>query len=200
MVAEHRQPARVSDDDIEFVAMQDEQALAVGCHVHALAYDFDPAEMRAGIIAQSLVVITGYVDEPGTFAHLAHQLLQHVVVSLRPDRSALHAPEVHDIADQVDGVCVVVLQEFQQLVGLRGARSQMDVRNEDRAMPRDVARCLIGLASQYIQHIGLQSVDNAADKDGVTCQACDSWETLNDHVGGYPAALPETCDRNRPKL
>ena len=92
--------------------------------------DLHAAEMQPDVIAQALVVIAGDVDEARALAYVAHQLLQHVVVGLGPVGPAAHAPEVDDVADQVDHVGVHVLHEIQQRAGLRRARAEMHVRYE----------------------------------------------------------------------
>jgi hypothetical protein len=51
-------------------------------------------------------------------------------VSNRPRCAALDAPEVDDVADQIDGVGVVVLQEVQQRLRPARARGQMQIRNK----------------------------------------------------------------------
>ena len=84
----------------------------------------DAAEVRPAEVAQTLVVVAGHEHQPRTAAHLVEQRLHHVAVGLRPNRAALDAPEVDDVADQIDRVGVVVLEEIQQGVrhGIRGSR------------------------------------------------------------------------------
>ncbi len=134
LVAEQRQPARLRHDEIEDVAVHDEIALAVGGLVHGVLDHLDAAEMGAVIAAQEFVVVAGDVDQAGALARLAQQLLHHVVVRLRPIPRRAQRPAVDDVADQVDGVGVVVAEEVEQLVGLAAARAEMHVRNEKRAI------------------------------------------------------------------
>ena len=112
--------------------MHDEIAPAVAGGVNDVVVDLDAAERRTAIIAHSLLVIAGNVDDAATLPHLAKQLLQHVVMRLQPDRAALHSPEIDDVADQVDSVGVMMLEEVEEGVGLRGAGAQMDVGDEKR--------------------------------------------------------------------
>ena len=46
---------------------------------------------------------------------------------------ALEPPAVDDVADQVEMLALVPLQEIEQQFGLAAARAEMDVRQEDRA-------------------------------------------------------------------
>ena len=142
MVAEHGQPARVVDDAVERVAMHDQQPLAVGGDVDGLVHHLHVAERHAVVVAQRLVVVAGHVDDARALARLAQQLLHHVVVALRPVPAALQAPAVDDVADQVDLVGVVVLQEIEQELGLAAARAQMNVGDEDGAVVIDRRRRL----------------------------------------------------------
>ncbi len=101
-VAEQSEPFGVAHHDVELVAVDDEIAPAVGSDMDDVALDGDAAEFQPAILAKGLIVIAGNEDQLGSLAHLAQELLQHVVVRLRPIDAALDAPEVDDVADQVD--------------------------------------------------------------------------------------------------
>ena len=88
-----------------------------------LPLDGDAAEPRAAIVAHRLVVIAGDEDDVVPLAHPAEQLLQHVVVGLRPVGAALDAPEIDDVADEIDAVCFGVAQEIEEGFGLAGLRA-----------------------------------------------------------------------------
>src|SRR5581483_11696321 len=51
----------------------------------------------------------------------------HVVVRLGPVRAAAHLPEVDDVADEVDRVGLVLLEELQERLGLGGAGAEMNM-------------------------------------------------------------------------
>ncbi len=133
-VAEEGEPLGIAHDDVELVAVDDEVALAVGRRVHRLVLDLDAAEVLAAVLAQAFVVVAGDEHDARALAHLAQQLLQHVVVRLRPDGAAADAPEVDDVADEVDGVGVGLLEEVEEQVGLRRARPEVDVGDEKSAV------------------------------------------------------------------
>ena len=61
---------------------------------------------------------------------LAQELLQHVVVRLRPVRPAPHAPEIDDVADQVDDVGVVCLRKSSRASAWDDLRAQMNIGDE----------------------------------------------------------------------
>jgi hypothetical protein len=79
-------------------------------------------------------VVAGYEYDPRALARLAQDLLQDVVVGLRPDRAASDAPKVDDVADEVDRLGVVFFQEIEKEIGLCRPRPQMHVRYEQRAV------------------------------------------------------------------
>jgi hypothetical protein len=76
-----------------------------------LALNGDAAELRTAIFPHGFVMIAWDVDELGALADLAEQLLEDIVMGLRPIDPALDAPEVDDIADQVKPWRVMATQE-----------------------------------------------------------------------------------------
>jgi hypothetical protein len=100
--------------------VHDEIAPAVGAGVHRVALDGDAAEPHPAIVAQRLVVIAGNKHEVGALARLAQQLLQHIVMGLRPVDAALDAPEVDDVPDEIDAGGFVAAEEIEESFGLTG--------------------------------------------------------------------------------
>src|SRR5690606_18137681 len=133
-VAEEGEPSGVAHHHVEDVAVNDEIAPAVGRLVDRRFADLDAAEMRTVEIAQELVMVAGDVDHPGALARLAQDLLDHVVVRLRPIPAIAQPPAVDDVSDQVDGVGVVFPQELEKRIGLRSPGAEMHVRNEEAAI------------------------------------------------------------------
>ncbi len=137
-VAEIGDDTRMTHDHVELVSVQHQIAPAVSAFVdHALCH-LDTAEMRAREIAQELVVIAGDVNDACTLARLAQDLLRDIVEGLRPVPVALEPPAVDDIADEHDGLGLVMPQEVEQEIGLGGLRSQMHIRDEERAEVADI--------------------------------------------------------------
>ena len=92
--------------------------------------DLDAAEMRSVIGPQEFVVVAGHVNDCRALARLAQHFLDEVVMRLRPVPARLQRPAIDDIADEIDRLGIVILEEIQQLAGLRAARTQMDVGDE----------------------------------------------------------------------
>jgi len=77
-----------------------------------LTLDGDAAELQAAIVAHRFVVIARDINKVGTLADLAQQLLQDIVVGLRPIDATLDMPEIDNVADQVNAEGVMVAQEI----------------------------------------------------------------------------------------
>jgi len=123
------------DHHVERIAMHDEIAATIGGVVDRGLDHFDAAEMGPVIVAQEFVVVAGQVDDARALARLAQKLLHHVVVMLRPIPAGFQLPAVHDVADQINGIGVVIAQEIEEPVGLAAARAKMNVGDEERTEP-----------------------------------------------------------------
>src|SRR5271167_4407216 len=112
-VAKEGEPLRMADDHVEFVAVDDEVALAVGRRMDRLPLDLDSAERQTEELAGKLVVVAGNEHHPGAAANLAQQFLDDVVMSLRPIPAGAEAPAIDDIADKVDRLGLDMAQHVQ---------------------------------------------------------------------------------------
>jgi hypothetical protein len=132
-VTEHRDPAMVAGDLVELVAMDQQEAPAIGGDMLDLVDQLDVAEGDAGVLAQRLVMVAGHEHHPAALARPPKHLLDHGVLGRRPVDAALHGPEIDDIPHQVEVVRLVVAQEVEQAVGLASAGTQMHIGDEDGA-------------------------------------------------------------------
>src|SRR5688572_4647795 len=128
----------MAHDDIELVAVHDEQAASVGRLMEVAAADFDAAEMRTEIVAQELVMVSRQIDHPRAFSGLAENCLGHVVMGLRPVPISLQPPAVDDVADQVDRLGLMMGQEVLQELCLAAAGAEMHVGDEKRSHVADL--------------------------------------------------------------
>src|SRR5262249_6243021 len=135
LVTEQREPARMPDHDVEQPAPDDGIAAPVDANVDRALGDFDAAEMHAAIFAQELVVIARYVDDTGSFAHFAQELLQHIIMRLWPMPARFELPSVDDVADEINDLCIVMTEKFDQPFGLAPARPEMNVRQKQGPEP-----------------------------------------------------------------
>ena len=133
VVAEMGEPARLGHHEVEMVAVDDEIRRPSAPSWMARSHDLDAAEMGAVIVAQELVVIAGHVDDSRALARLAQQLLDDVVVRLRPIPARSQLPAVDDVADEIDRLGIVVPQEVEQEISLATARAEMHVGDEEGA-------------------------------------------------------------------
>src|SRR5438105_5978858 len=84
----------------------------------------DPAEIR-----NQFVVISGNIDDPGSFTRFAQNLLNDVVMFLRPVNAATERPDVDQIADDIEHVEFVFAQESQECAAVCGASAEMGIRD-----------------------------------------------------------------------
>jgi hypothetical protein len=70
--------------------------------MHRLLENRHAAEAQVQEVPEVLVVIAGNVDELGSLAGLAQQLLDHVVVELVPVPRLAQRPVVDEVADDVE--------------------------------------------------------------------------------------------------
>src|SRR5271165_5269746 len=133
-VAKKSEPLRVADDDIEFVAMNDEIALAVGCGMNGLALDFDAAEGQAQELAGEFVMIPRDKHHARAAPDLAEELLHDVVVRLRPIPPGAQPPAIDDVANQVYRVRFDMAQHVENEIGLAAAGAKMQIREKQRTV------------------------------------------------------------------
>lgn len=139
-VAEKREPARIADDDVELVAVQDEILLSLRGLVDGVAPHFDAAEIHAAHVAYAVVVIARNEDDTRAFSRLAENFLQDIVVRLRPMRSAANFPKIDNVADEEKRFHFNAAQKFEKFAGLGGAGTQVNVGNKYRAIAGLCAR------------------------------------------------------------
>ena len=117
-VAEVGKPAGVFDDDIEFIAMQNQKLPAICGGVDDFMNDLNGAKIMVDIVSSEFIMVSRNKDNPGPLPRLAHDLLHHVVVSLRPVPALLQAPSVDNIANEVEVFALGASQKIQQEVCL----------------------------------------------------------------------------------
>jgi hypothetical protein len=59
-------------------------------------------------------VIARNEDDVRALPRLAQKLLHHVVMRLQPERAALQAPEIDDVAHEIDGSRLVMAKESRK--------------------------------------------------------------------------------------
>jgi hypothetical protein len=85
-------------------------------------------------------MIAGDENDTRSLAGFPEKLLQHVVVRLQPERTALQAPEIDDIAHEIDGVRVIVADKVEERFRLASARAEMNIGDEKSPVLARLAR------------------------------------------------------------
>ena len=129
-IAEMREPARIGDDAVELIAMDDEKAPPVGGFVNGIHSDLDARERQSAIIAEHLVVIAGHIDDARAVLDLGEDGVEHARVRGRPEPILLQPPAIDDVADKIERLAIIVGEEVGQKFGFTTARAQMDVGNK----------------------------------------------------------------------
>ena len=76
----------------------------------------------------------GNIDQARAFPRLAKQLLDHVIVRLRPVPGAPELPTVNDIADQINHVSLMISQEVEYSVSLAAPGPKMQIGQKQCAI------------------------------------------------------------------
>ncbi len=129
------QPSEVLNHSVEFVTMHHQNPSPVGRGVHRvfLKRHAGVFPMEAG---QKLVVVAGNINDFCSLAAFAEELLNDVVVLLRPVDAAPQRPDVNQIPDQVKSIELRIAQEFEQGGGLASPRAEVNVGNPAGAVSR----------------------------------------------------------------
>ena len=127
-ITEKGEPLDILHHGVELVPVQDEDSASVGRDMKCMFLDRDRA-VSAEMTGEKLIVIAWNVNDPRPFAGLAQNLLNHVVMLLRPVNATFERPDVDQITDDVERVELVFLEEGKERRGITTAGPEMDVRN-----------------------------------------------------------------------
>src|SRR5436190_8926745 len=125
-VACEREPFHVLYHRVELMAVNDEHALAIRQAMNGMFLHGDVA-VGAVELGKQIVVIARDVNDPCAFARLAQNLLNDVVMLLRPINPAPQLPDVDQITDNVERLEFVFAQKIEQRAGVGTAGAQMHV-------------------------------------------------------------------------
>ena len=106
------EPAEILHDGIEFVPMdhQDPFAISGGLDVILLQCDARKISVK---LRKKLVVISNDVDDFASFAAFAVQLLDHVVVFLRPIDPTPKRPDIYEVTDEIEFVELMAAEKVE---------------------------------------------------------------------------------------
>src|SRR5262249_6738154 len=126
-VAGPGKPAMAAGDAVELVAVHHQQQAAVGAPMDGFPQDENVPELQVAEAAEILVVVAGGQRDHAAPLRLGEDRADHVAVELRPVGPALEAPEVDDVAHQVEELALAGVQEGQQGLRLTVPSSQVNV-------------------------------------------------------------------------
>ena len=120
------EPLGTLDDCIEFMAVDDEQPATVGSGVNGAGLDGDVPEIVV-IRGDELVVVSRDVNKTRAFAGDAEEFLDDVVMRLRPVKTTAEAPDINEVADDIEGFKFPLAQEIEQCICLCASCAEMNV-------------------------------------------------------------------------
>ena len=106
--------------------MNHKHAAAVGQTMDSMLLHLDVA-ISAVKFGEQIIVIARDINGPCAFARFAQNLLNDVVMLLRPINTAPQLPDVDQIAHNVESFKVVFAEEVEQCPSVRATRSQMHI-------------------------------------------------------------------------
>jgi hypothetical protein len=115
-----------------FIAKQHQQAAAIGGFVDRRTPDFDAAEIQPGELAEHLVMIAGNIDDPRAAPGPFQYAPEDIIMAIRPEKPLLHPPAVDNIANQIEGIAIHMIEKIDQQIGVTAAGAEMDIGNPDR--------------------------------------------------------------------
>jgi hypothetical protein len=130
-VAGKRQPLGVFDNSVELIAVQHEKPPPVCRYMRGMGQDRDATEPVSGEISKTLIMVAGDVDDARPLARLAQELLDDIVVLLAPVPGAPHAPDIDDVADEIQIVRLGRAEKVQQKLRIASSRAEVHVGYPD---------------------------------------------------------------------
>ena len=121
-------PAEVLHHRVKFVSMKHQDASAVGRQVDRVLLDRD-ASIIAQVAAHMLIVVTGDVNYFGAFSALAKELLDDIVVFLRPENALLQRENIDQISHYIQRLEVILPEKIKQRFRLAVFVAEVNIRN-----------------------------------------------------------------------
>ena len=141
LVAELGQPLHILHHAVEQIAVQYPNASPVRRGVNHLVRHLNSTDGQVRRVFEKIahkhVVVAGDEDNARTFARLAQQFLNHIVVRLRPVPALFELPAINDVSDQINALGFVVREKIQQSMRLTVLRAQMNVGQPQGAVTLD---------------------------------------------------------------
>ena len=117
---------------VELVAMGHQEASAVCGDVDRVPQHLHIAKPVPDEVTRGFIMIAGDINDLNALPGQPEDLLDHIIVRLRPVPSVPELPAVDDVAHQVQGVEFRGPDEVEQEFGLAAPGAEVDVGNEDR--------------------------------------------------------------------
>lgn len=125
-IAQQREPLDILNNGVELMPVKDQNTAPIRRDMNRMLLNRDRT-IRSEVAGKELVVISRNVDHPGPFARLAQNFLDDVVVLLWPVNPAPQRPDINQVADNVERVELVFLQEVEKRRRAATSGAEMDI-------------------------------------------------------------------------
>jgi len=132
--AEEAHDGGMLDDEVVFVSVGDQEGFTASGAVDGAVGELDSAEVQAGVLPEGVVVIAGDVGDVGTLFGDFEQATNDLVVHHRPAPTGAEGENVDDVADEVEPLAINMLEKRRQFRGVRTAKAEVHVGDEDGAV------------------------------------------------------------------
>jgi hypothetical protein len=171
--------------------MQHQQLAAIRCYMHGLQFHLNAAKIQTRIGPQRFIMIARNINHPGAMLGFFEYPANHIIMARMPIPRAFQAPAVDDVADQIECIAIGMLEKIHQHVRIAAGRTQMNVRNPDRAIRR------------FARHdIPCSNADSLPVLTGGLGDMCDGWRALRgqfeDNFHRYIALMPPSTHSSDP--
>ena len=137
-VTEMGQPLGVDHHGVELIAVDHQKLAPIGGDVDHFVRDSHLAEIKFEIVAHEFIVIAWNECDRRSFARLAQQFLNDVIVGLRPIPRPPQPPTIDHVTDEIEVLGLGIAQEIEKIFRLAAPCAQMDVGNPDRPVRPDL--------------------------------------------------------------
>src|SRR5580704_2449148 len=110
------------------MTMEDQKTLTIRSRVYRIFLNRHATE-HSEVIAHMFVVVTGDVDYSGTLSTFSKKFLDDVIVVLRPIDATLQSGKVDQVANDIQGLEIVLSKKIEERFGLADSVTQVNIRN-----------------------------------------------------------------------
>lgn len=129
--SQNREQSGVLDDQVELIAVGDQESAPIGGGVIRFDHHLDPSKIEALVLPGVLVVVAGDEENSGAFPGVLEDPRDHPVVLFRPEPPLAESPHIDHITYKVEAFGSDSLEKRGQLPGPAAVAAQVQVADKD---------------------------------------------------------------------